>query len=538
MNWKRIGRAALCLLVVCCIIFNCISTPSKALVLADDIALGITALLLLAAAGMVIVPQSSVQISDVGESFRLSLYQWGTSAEKLDEVDEFINAFTLYDPSGSDDDGDDSPNETKIKLARGILAGITAWIASTIMAGKVETEGETAPDGYAYYNDMLLPEIPNSPACNYSAIVQYLCDSSICCYNIRSSDSISLGCVSDSSKYYFSFYGPSISYYCYKLVDGRWILSQSGNRQTSMPLINWDLSGMDSYYSSLVWCSLDCYFGDELLMSSTDPVSTQTVIVEPSIYVGDLPQQIQNGEKGEDDIVLPSEIDYSKLIQDDQTLEQSITNTMSQLADGTMTYDDYLASIEPIEESVPETEPDPEPVVDPLADVSLQRFLEALGNALMDPLRWLANALLDGIRDMFVPSEDFITDKVNALRVKFAFADSIIETGQAIGTALSVGDSGPPVIYMHLQDAESDINWGGTVPALDMRWYERYKSTVDSLLSAMLWIFFAWRVFRKLPGIISGMEGDAPFEPVSDGRLGSYVSNLPRIGSTSMKRRD
>lgn len=150
----------------------------------------------------------------------------------------------------------------------------------------------------------------------------------------------------------------------------------------------------------------------------------------------------------------------------------------------------------------------------------------------------IADAIAVPIEAIFVPSEDFLTAKIEALRANYAFADSIIETGQAIGTALSVGDSGPPVIYMHLQDAEGDINWGGTVPALDMRWYERYKPTVDSLLSAMLWIFFAWRVFRKLPGIISGMEGDAPFEPVSDGRLGHYVSNLPRIGATSMRRRD
>lgn len=181
--------------------------------------------------------------------------------------------------------------------------------------------------------------------------------------------------------------------------------------------------------------------------------------------------------------------------------------------------------------------------------VGLQSKLEWLSATLLEPIdAWLTeiisgilaipSKILEGIRAIFVPSTDYLTTKVEALRARFAFADSIISTGEVIGLALNDFNTSPPIIYMELGNAESQYDWGGTAIALDLRWYERYKPTVDRLLSALLWIFFAWRVFRKLPGIISGMEGDSSFAPVSDGRFGGYSSNLPRLGSGSMKRRN
>ena len=168
---SRLFRILVCAVLIFSLVFNVVSIPSKALVIADDIALGITALLLLAACGMVIVPQASLDISNVGQSFRTSMLDWGKSTDTYDDVVVWIDAFSLYDPSGGDDDGDDSPNETKIKLARGILAGITAWIASTIMAGKVEIEGEAAPIDYAYYNGILLPKFHDHFSGSYENVL-------------------------------------------------------------------------------------------------------------------------------------------------------------------------------------------------------------------------------------------------------------------------------------------------------------------------------------------------------------------------------
>lgn len=159
-----------------------------------------------------------------------------------------------------------------------------------------------------------------------------------------------------------------------------------------------------------------------------------------------------------------------------------------------------------------------------VANTPWQTFVNALTDFVVTPI-------LNGIKAVFVPSEDFLTTKVESLRSRFGFVDSVINTGDAIGAALTDFETSPPIIYMELSNAESKYDWGDRAIALDLRWYERYKPTVDQLLSAMLWLWFAWRVFRKLPDIISGVAGDVPDGRVAEGsflRVG-YAEDHKRL---------
>lgn len=108
-----------------------------------------------------------------------------------------------------------------------------------------------------------------------------------------------------------------------------------------------------------------------------------------------------------------------------------------------------------------------------------------------------------------MPSEDYVTDKVNDLTSEFGFAGSIVETAQeitdALGTTTYAND--PPIIYMDLGSAEGNYNYGGKVVALDLSWFARYKPTTDALISGLLWVTFVWRVYCLLPGIINGASG-------------------------------
>ena len=79
-------------------------------------------------------------------------------------------------------------------------------------------------------------------------------------------------------------------------------------------------------------------------------------------------------------------------------------------------------------------------------------------------------------------------------------------SGQYLLNGITSGS--PPVIYMHLQDAEGTLNWGGTVAVLDMSFYSRYKLAGDLIMSSALITIFAWRTFKRLPGIISGAGSD------------------------------
>lgn len=100
--------------------------------------------------------------------------------------------------------------------------------------------------------------------------------------------------------------------------------------------------------------------------------------------------------------------------------------------------------------------------------------------------------------------------KFDAIRAKYGFVDSIIESGEALGnifTNATLAEPEPPVIYVDLGAAESEYDYGGKVAVLDLSWYSRYKPTVDLFLSAIMWGFFLWRLYVRLPSIISGGSG-------------------------------
>lgn len=136
--------------------------------------------------------------------------------------------------------------------------------------------------------------------------------------------------------------------------------------------------------------------------------------------------------------------------------------------------------------------------------------------ALPDAFEYFFDCLLEGIQllpeamgkvlsDLFVPSQDFVQTKVETMLANFPFIGNIISTGTYIRDSLFA--SSPPVIYVDLSAADGDIDYGEKTLLTDFSWYAPYKGTVDSVLGAALWAFFGWRVFLRLPGLISGAEG-------------------------------
>lgn len=136
--------------------------------------------------------------------------------------------------------------------------------------------------------------------------------------------------------------------------------------------------------------------------------------------------------------------------------------------------------------------------------------VDVITSTLSDILEWIKSIpgqLLSGLEALFVPDMAALADTVLEMRAEYPFFDAILATGQAIGNAISAS-SGPPVVYVHLENDEGQFTYGGTVAVLDMSFYERYKSVGDVVISSFMLLAFAWRVFVKLPGIISGVPGD------------------------------
>lgn len=133
---------------------------------------------------------------------------------------------------------------------------------------------------------------------------------------------------------------------------------------------------------------------------------------------------------------------------------------------------------------------------------------------------WL-DKLLDGIGEflapffnglgklfsrLFVPSSDYFKNKVDALRQKFCFWESVVSTVEVFLNFFEDTDfSKPPKITVNLSSTTSKYDYGTSATFLDLGWYEPYKPSVDVLLSSIMWVVFVWNTFKNLPSIISGV---------------------------------
>ena len=102
-------------------------------------------------------------------------------------------------------------------------------------------------------------------------------------------------------------------------------------------------------------------------------------------------------------------------------------------------------------------------------------------------------------------------------------------------------ESEPPVIWVHLEDAESKYgyNYGDKQKILDLSWYLKYKSTVDGILSGFLWLGFLWLLFKRAPGILNGMSlsNDEAPRSVDTPNVG-FSPRLGAGGGSTMYRGD
>lgn len=135
--------------------------------------------------------------------------------------------------------------------------------------------------------------------------------------------------------------------------------------------------------------------------------------------------------------------------------------------------------------------------------------------------------------EIFVPSEDYLTEKVDKIKERFAFANSVIDTANYFKEVFSMTEE-VPTITINFGNAESKYNWGGSALCLDMSWYTRYKPTVDNILSAMMWTFFVWRIFVSLPSIINGVGGT--FEMYEDIRTDSTFAGYNKKGQKTFRK--
>lgn len=133
--------------------------------------------------------------------------------------------------------------------------------------------------------------------------------------------------------------------------------------------------------------------------------------------------------------------------------------------------------------------------------------LERIG----EQIQTLGQTIVEGIKnvlsELFSPSEDFLMNQVEALKAKHHNIDNFINLGNEFKAFFAGLGSTPPIIYIDLGAATGSYLWGGRQIFLDLTWYSEYKSKMDFILGGIIWLWLAWRVFLSIPGIINGESG-------------------------------
>lgn len=258
--------------------------------------------------------------------------------------------------------------------------------------------------------------------------------------------------------------------------------------------------GTDSGLYAVYWDNIIWNSNIEYTISSPYDFTLENVAPEEQVMVDAYPEwssgaiTVPGSDVGsEDDQVILYPLGLGNSLSDTESLSQSDVWTGSNVSSNTSTNTGINS--------------------DSIANVGATTFWDTLSNT---------------IASIFVPSEDYLSSKVDALAAEFGFIGPVVTAARSIVLPFNDFEPEPPVIYLHLEDTRGSYDLGGTVPFIDMTWYAEYKPIGDALLSSLLWVVFVWRLFRQLPGLIAGLPGDF----VYDSLQGLHI-NLP---SRSMDR--
>ena len=149
--------------------------------------------------------------------------------------------------------------------------------------------------------------------------------------------------------------------------------------------------------------------------------------------------------------------------------------------------------------------------------------------SIIDAITALPAAIAEKIGALFKPDEALLTEITDTFKGKFGFFSTLKQFGNDLFGMTP--ESEPPVIWVHLENAESKFgyNYGDKQKIFDMTWYQKYKASVDGLLSGFLWLGYLWLLFKRAPAILGGMQLSADDAPRSADM--PDVLSSPRLGA-------
>lgn len=398
-------RLLICLLLCCSLIFSCLHVKVEAFAIEGFFGIGVAALLILFSAGVVIQVSSQADVEAIGRSFQSHMYQWGTEANKLDEVNDWFNGLSIVPGSGS---GGNDPRP-QVNLARGILAGITLWVSSVILGTiKItDPDADTTPQGYIGYSGLTLEraflyslddnlnssnfpfwdflklaydnELAMITICNSYDLMGFYFDESgllkIGRWDNSSDQALAKNCTMYplSSLTLLDSYSSSSLY----VFGSKTAAQQHPDYSTINALaIDWDKNGSMVTSSSVNYINIYGDYkkaGDEVFttsgtyqfqysytgvvggnyngvgyvyhMSSWSGISEDGSFILPDKLVGDAAEGVLSGELSPEDITLP-DIDYSMIFPDNVGALEGVQNIGQMMSQGDLTLEEYQDMIQ------------------------------------------------------------------------------------------------------------------------------------------------------------------------------------------------
>lgn len=105
----------------------------------------------------------------------------------------------------------------------------------------------------------------------------------------------------------------------------------------------------------------------------------------------------------------------------------------------------------------------------------------------------------------FLPDEDLTNQRLDQIRQKFAFIDSLAGYGEAvIGFLENASGTKAPVITISLGSYKGSFDYGNSDITIDFSWYEPYKPMVDNIVAGIIWAVWLWHMYKRIPDIIAG----------------------------------
>jgi len=108
----------------------------------------------------------------------------------------------------------------------------------------------------------------------------------------------------------------------------------------------------------------------------------------------------------------------------------------------------------------------------------------------------------ESLKELFIPSGDFFSEKFNQFKSHFAFIDTFTNFVDKFKNISN--NTSAPVVSVDFSKAESKYNYGGVAFALNLAWYSRYKPIGDLIITAFVYVFFIWRFYCRIPELIRG----------------------------------